>query len=112
MNEDKELTELPYYTGTEKYTNFMDVKITDGIVYIMKNGYNWLITDILPVLRIKLKSEPFCSIKLKLKDTTGEVIITDGNSTVLHKEYYNNTDAKKELTLFYTDNVLMLSGEY
>lgn len=38
--------------------------------------------------------------------------ITDGNDNVLYRQNYDYTDAKRDLTLFYADNVLMLSGEY
>ena len=38
--------------------------------------------------------------------------ITDGNGHAFYRQEYKWSDAKRDLTLFYADNVLMLSGEY
>lgn len=110
--DDLELKELDMYHGTEKYHDVMGGNVTDGVAYIMNNGYSWFVTDSLAVIRIQLKKEPFLSVKLKLKDDTADMIITDGNDKVLYKQHYGYTSAKRELNLYYSNNVLMLSGEY
>ena len=112
MKDDLELKELGQYSGTTKYINVLVVNATEGIEYIMKNGYSWFVTDCIAVIKTKLKDKEFLSIKLKLNDGKGTMIITDGNDKVFYKQEYEYTDAKKELILFCTNNVLMLSGEY
>lgn len=114
MTDDLQLSELGYYCGTEKYTKMplFTTVVTDGIAYIMQNGYSWLVTDALAYIENKLKDHEFLSIKLKLDSNNKHWVIDDGNGNVLHEQKLQYTDAKKELTLFWSTNVLMLSGEY
>jgi len=60
----------------------------------------------------KIKAEEFISVKLKLDGDKGKMIVTDGNDNILYTQDYEYTNAKKELDLFYTDKVLLLSNEY
>jgi len=113
-DEDLELKELNSFTGTEHYYNVMGALVTDGVKYIMDNGYSWFVTDALAVIKTKFRNKEFLSIKLQVnkekQDAT--MLITDGNDNVLYKQYYKYTNAKIDLTLFFTDNVLLLSNEY
>lgn len=111
-SEARDLPGLEQFYGTEQYHNVMGVNVTDGIMYIMENGYSWFVTDMLVILKMKLKDAEFCSVKLKLSDGGAKAIIDDGNDNVLYTQDYELTDAERELTLFFTDGVLMLSGEY
>jgi hypothetical protein len=114
--DDLNLKDLNQYYGTEQYHNlFMNVTGTDGIFYIINNGYSWFVSDACVILKMKaeVKSEEFVCIDLKLLDNKKAVVIyTDGNEKVLFKQEYEYTDAQKEIKLFYTNEVLMLSGEY
>ena len=112
MKDDLELLDIEQFTGTEGYHNVLGANVTDGIAYIISNGYSWFVTDMLAVLRIKLKDEDFCAVKLKIKDHKAVATIDDGNGKVLYTQKYDYTDAKVDLTLFYTNSVLMLSKEY
>jgi len=109
-----ELKDLNNFNGTEKYSGMFGVNLTDGVAYLMNNGYSWFVTDVLSIIKIdeKVKKEEFLTIKLKLADARGEMAITDGNNKTLYTQFYEYTDAKKEFQLFYTNNVLMLSSEY
>ena len=120
---DLELKALNSYYGTQNYYQYMGVLFTDGIRYIMENGYSWFVTDAIAVIvahqkiRRHLQNDDFLTIKLKLnKDedgyTTADMIFEDGNYNELYRQHYDFTDAKKDLKLFYTGNVLMLSSEY
>jgi len=112
---DLELKDLNKYYGSENYFNVMNTNVTDGIYYIMKNGYSWLVTDFLVIAKsdnFKIKDESFISVKLKLKDDTAKMIVTDGNDKILYTQDYEYTNVKREVTLFYIDNVLLLSSEY
>jgi len=114
MTEDTQLKEIGYYTGTMQYHNVMGFNVTDGIGYVMENGYSWFITDVLAIIKTDatIRNEEFLSVKLKLDGDKGQMIIDDGNGNVLYKQDYEYTDAKKELKLFFTNGVLMLAGEY
>ena len=120
--DDLSLKNLNEFYGTTQYhiLDFFGIKfkLTDGVVYIMKNGYSWFITDFLSVEVCKKLSEKegFIAVKLKLnekdKGKTCKMIVTDGNENILYKQKYEWTNAKRDLTLFFVDSVLMLSGEY
>lgn len=112
MEADLQLKELELHSGTSAYHNIMGIDVTDGVIYTMKNGYSWFITDAISILRLKLKGQEFVSVKLKVNNEEAVVIYDDGNGNVLHKQEYKYTDAKKDVTLFYTNDVLMLSNEY
>lgn len=111
-----DLPDLPYYTGSDEYQNVMGVQATQGIVYLMKNGYSWFVTDSIVSLKMKpkLRSQPFVSIKLKVNTEKSTAIVNfeDGNDKKLYSQTYGYTDAKTDLILFYTNGVLMLASEY
>jgi len=93
----------------------MNVKCTDGIKYIVENGYSWFITDMIVILKNdpKVLKESFCAVKLEVKDGVADAVITDGNNKILYSQHYKYTDAKiKDLLLYYIDGVLLYSGEY
>jgi hypothetical protein len=114
------MNNLKSFTGSEGYTNgFMGVKLTDGVAYVAKNGASWLISDMCVILKVEKKvvSEPFVAIKFNIKDKKANVSYEDGNDTKLYSQKYKYTDfnehfEEKEVIFFYTDGVLMLSGEY
>ena len=118
---DLELKSLGGFIGTQEYYDVMGVNVTEGVKYLMDNGYSWFVTDFIAIIKFrnkfpKLKNQPFLSVKLKLCGDLArweaDLIIEDGNYNELYKQHYDFTDAKRELTLFFTDNVLMLNNEY
>ena len=110
----EELKELSQFNGTEQYYNVLGANVTDGVAYIMENGYSWLVTDFIVVAKMNknLKNKAFLSIALKLDGDKAKMLVTDGNKKTLYTQDYEYTTAKTELKLFFTDNVLMLTGEY
>ena len=110
---DKKLTDLKQFIGTERYFDVMGIKVTDGVKYVMDNGYSWLVTDAVAVIMTKLLKEPFLSIKLLLNaDDSARMVITDGNDKTLYEQKYGWTDAKVNVEMFCTNGVLMLTTEY
>lgn len=110
---DLELKDLDSFCGTQSYHSLKPLfktVATDGVAYIMDNGYSWLVTDALAVIEADLNAE-FLVIKLKLGDKA-VMLITDGDNKILYKQEYEFTDVKKEVKLFVADGVIMLSGEY
>lgn len=110
---DLELKEIDQFSGTENYYKVMGADCTDGVIYLMQNGYSWVVTDALVICRMKLKGHEFVAVHLEVNNDKAKITYTDGNSKVLFQQKYKHTNAGvKELMLFYTNNVLMLSGEY
>jgi hypothetical protein len=116
---DLELKALNSYYGTQNYYQYMGVLFTDGIRYIMENGYSWFVTDAIAIIiahqkiRRHLQKDDFLTIKLKLKgNSEADMVFEDGNYNELYRQHYDFTDAKKDLKLFYTGNTLMLASEY
>lgn len=115
QKEDLDLKSLNQYYGTEQYHNVMGSNVTDGVKYVMDNGYSWFVTDSLIAMRMipELKEQEFLAVQLKLPQPGKAVMeITDGDERVLYTQKYDFTDAKREFKMFYVNNVLMLSGEY
>jgi len=114
---DLELKKLDQFYGTLNYYDlglYQGILVTDGIKYVMENGYSWFVTDALAVIAYKFRNEDFLSIKLKLDKEKAECdhVIEDGNHKELHRQHYGFTDAKRELTLWYANGVLYLPSEH
>lgn len=116
--EDLELKEIRQFCGTSQYYNVMGVNVTDGVKYVMDNGYAWVVTDAVAVLKFAddLANQPFVSIKLTIEKDNEEVAVrityTDGNGNTLYKQDYKWSNAEAEISFYYTQNVMMLTGEY
>jgi len=120
---DKDLKDLDSYTGTQSYYWMHKRRVTDGIRYLMENGYHWFVSDALIncIHHDKLKNQHFVTIKLKrtdIRESKGgvwcqaEVEFSDGDGKILLVQKYPICDARRDLTLFYIDDVLLLAGEY
>ena len=116
MKPDLELKALNSFIGTTEYYRVMGALVTEGVKYIMDNGYGWLVTDALAVICFKptLRNADFLVVRLNVDTEKAEadMIIDDGNGNILHKQHYKFTDAKRSLKLYYQRGVLMLSSEY
>lgn len=113
MTEDLDLKDLEQFYDTMQYhKGFLNTNLTDGVAYISENGYSWFVTDAIAVIKTKLRNDEFLAVKLIVDGNKAEMSITDGNSKILYAQKYDFTDAKRNLTLFFADNVLMLSSEY
>jgi len=114
--EDLELKDLGHFRGTEQYHRIPLFKsnLTDGIMYLVDSGYSWFVTDVLAVLEHEdsVKGQEFVCVKLKLNDSKAQMEVSDGNENILYTQDYTYTEAKKELTLFFTNGVLLLNSEY
>lgn len=114
---DLELKALGQFIGTQHhYKTFPFGKVTDGVKYVMDNGYGWFVTDALSVIgfyqRGKLRNEPFLTVELEQADSEADLIITDGNNNELYRQHYAFTDAKRNLKLYYEYGVLLLASEH
>ncbi len=115
--EDRDLKALGQFIGTQNYYNVFGVKVTDGVKYVMENGYAWFVTDSIAVIRCKpkIRREPFLTVELHLSkeaEHEADMIIKDGNNHVLHRQHYTYTDAKRDLKLYCSNGVMMVPSEY
>ncbi len=113
---DLELKNLNNFYGSEHYYRLMGgINATDGVHYIMENGYSWVVSDAAAILRMEpqVRGQGFVVIRLKLlPGGRAKVVYEDGNDNILFEQSYDWTDAKRELELFFADGTLMLAGEY
>ena len=94
---------------------FKHIKYTDGVRFLNHNGAGWLVGDILVILSMhnKVRNQEFVAIKLTLNKSGGcTVAYTNGDEGRLYSQKYCATDFPCNVTMFYRDNVLMLSTEY
>lgn len=122
MSDSPTLTEadLAQFTGTEKWHRHVfvpSVLFTDGAKYLADQaGAFWLLDEIALAQRHKPKvtAEPFQSWKLKVKaDHSARLTCEDGNGQVVYRKHIPYTDFPlEEVTLYYTDNVILLPSEY
>lgn len=106
--------ELAQFYGTEGYTRgHMNVLMTDGVNYLTQYGASWLVTDATVIVKQKLAQHEFVMIEALVdENNTARVIYSDGNDNILHKQIYEYTDLSCNVKMYYTNNVMMLAGEY
>jgi len=108
-------SQLAGFTGTEHYyKEYMGLIITDGVKHleeIAKCG--WLVSDAAVILKMELKAEPFVVLKIKVADKKAVINYEDGNNKKLRTQKYQWTDFPEgELSLYYSNGVMMLTSEY
>ena len=112
------LSNLPQFTDTENWHKFSILSkllATDGAMYVAKScGAFWLLDIIVSFQRMpKVQREPFQVYKLTVKDGKGIVTVEDGNNNEIHSQKIPFTDFPlDEITLWVTNNVVMLPSEY
>jgi uncharacterized protein DUF6876 len=115
---DRMLKALGQFCGTENYYKVIGFNVTDGIHYIMENGYSYLLTDCLAVIAFKprLRHADFLVIRFTADPERHEgrfEIREDSDRPILYQQSYGYTDAQvKEIILFYESGVLLLAGEH
>ncbi len=117
---DLELKSLDNFHGSEHYYRLMGgINATDGVHYVMQNGYSYFVTDAIAVLKAHprlqqyLSHDDFVVVKLQLlPNKQARMLMEDGNGHELYRQTYTYSDAKVNLELFYTGGVLLLANEY
>ena len=112
--------DLAQFTGTEKWHSLepLSKKIifTDGVSYLTEHGGAlWLITDIIAFQdEEKVSAEPFQVWKLEVNDDkSAKLTCDDGNGNQVFSNDYNETDFPlKEVTVWLTDDTILLPSEY
>jgi hypothetical protein len=111
--------DLAQFTGTEHWYRhglIRNVLYTDGVKYVADaGGAYWLIDEIAFAQRFDkaVAAQPFQLWKLTVKDSTGVLSCEDGNGhSVLCKRIDYTDFPLPEISFYFTDNVILLPGEY
>ena len=114
------LDELVQFTGIEQwYQHALNRKVhfTDGAKYVADQaGAYWLLDEIALIQPHdkRVAAEDFQVWKLKVSaDCSAELICEDGNGNVVYTKAIPFTDFPGEgITLWFTDNTILLPSEY
>ena len=113
------LDQLGQFTGTENwYRHWCNRKMTftDGVHYLAEHaGAYWLIDEIALCQPYEkaVAAEPFQVWKLKVTGSRATLDCEDGNGKVVYSKRIDFTDFPEPgVTLFMTDNVMLLPSEY
>ena len=112
--------DLYQFTGTEqwyRHTIVRSVLYTDGAKYVAEQGgAYWLLDEIAFTQKSNavVAAEEFQVWKLHVQpDSSGTLICEDGNSNVIFSKPLEYTDFPlPEITLYFTNNVILLPSEY
>ena len=111
---DRQLKELDGFHGTNRYHKvvaFTDIVATDGVAYVVENGYHWFVNDALIAITEKLRNEEFLVVRLRLSPPAARMEITDGDGKVMYTQDYSITDAEVPVEFYVTNKVALLPGE-
>lgn len=108
--------EIQHFNGSEQQFKMplFRTRYTEGISFVGRKA-SWLVTDVLSIVEHhpRVRRHPFVSVHITVLDNKAVFKYTDGNENTLFTQRYKYTDLDDiELTLFATNGVLMLAGEY
>lgn len=116
---DRTLSQLKQFTGSEEWYRHplnQSVTYTKGAQYVADNaGAYWLLDEIaLAQIDVAvLKKQPFQVWKLDVKGSGAVLSCEDGNSANIFTKEIASTDFPEPgITLWFTDNVILLPSEY
>jgi hypothetical protein len=112
--------ELAQFTGTEqRYRHAVNRKVlfTDGAKYVADRAEAHWLLDAIALIQPndeRVAAEPFQVWTLRLNaDRTGQLLCEDGNENVVYSKAIPLTDFPGEgITLWFSDNTILLPGEY
>ena len=120
MNDPFTAEELAQFTGTEqRYRHAVNPKVllTDGAKYVAdRAGAHWLL-DAIALIQSndeRVAAESFQVWTLRVNaDHTGQLVCEDDNENLVYSTAIPLTDFPGEgITLWLTDNTILLPGEY
>ena len=106
---------LAQFIGTEFWYRIPGTKITytDGVKHVAGEGNAYWLIDLIVSHQGALKDQYFQVWKLRVSDNQGKITCTDGNENFLMSQEIPFTDFPlPEVTLWLTDNVILLPSEY
>lgn len=118
MNEAQLTDALKDFYGTECWYRHEIYKLftfTDGVLFLAENaGASWLVDRIfsLQYEAAAVRKEPFQLWKLKRENGSGRLSCEDGNGKEIFSLTICTDFPLDEISLYFTDNVLLLPSEY
>lgn len=116
---DNKLTDLHQFTGTEQWYRHplnRDVLFTDGVKHVADQaGAYWLLDEIALAQRgvAAVKAEAFQVWKLDVEANRAALTCGNGNGVQVYAKEITFTDFPAPgITLWFTDNVILLPSEY
>jgi hypothetical protein len=111
---------LGQFTGTAywyRHALVRSVTYTEGAQYVAEHGGAYWLLDIIAIAQRHgnaVRAEPLQVWRLTVReDRSGTVTCDDGNGKEVYRQEIPYTDFPlPEITLYFTDNVIMLPGEY
>jgi hypothetical protein len=112
-------SDLRQFTGTESWYRHpfkRSILFTDGAKYVAdRAGAYWLLDEIaFAQAKKRIAAEAFQLWKLKVRaDQTARLICENGNGEVIFRKRIDYTDFPlKEISFYFTNNVILLPSEY
>jgi hypothetical protein len=112
-------SDLCQFTGTESWYRHpfkRSILFTDGAKYVADTaGAYWLLDEItFAQAKKRIAAEAFQLWKLKVRaDQSARLICEDGNGEVIFRKRIDYTDFPlKEISFYFTNNVILLPSEY
>ena len=117
--EEEKLTkeELSGFTGTQQYhrLTMLPLNCTDGVAYVAEKGKAFWLMDAIASYQTRalVEAYPFQVWKLTVEGTKGVLVMEDQDGHAVKRQNIPYTDFPlKEITLYLTNNVLLLPSEY
>ena len=111
--------DLEQFNGSEcwyQHGLVRSITYTDGAKYVADHGgAYWLLDEIALAQKFSpaVKTEPFQVWQLAVSDQEGVLTCGDGNGNIVYTKRIPLTDFPlAEIKFYFTDNVILLPGEY
>lgn len=119
MNQQELSSSLNSFTGTENYyfhNMVQKMHYTDGVRHFAQNaggGAYWFLDEIAFEIFPLHVSQPFMLIELQVKDTSANIMVSDGDNHEVFTKHIGYTDCPEGDWKFYLiDNIVLLTSEY
>jgi hypothetical protein len=111
--------DLIQFIGSEywyQHSLIRSITYTDGAKYVAEQGgAYWLLDEIALAQKFSpvVKAQPFQVWKLTVSESKGLLVCDDGDGNVVYEKPIPFTDFPlSEITFYFTDDVILLPGEY
>lgn len=117
MTDSNLVDDLRQFIGTENYyvnPLYRWMKYTDGVKYFASQaGAYWFLDIVGTELHKLAKTEEFMTVDFIVREGKGQILVTDGNDTVLWNRSGILTDTPEGVYRFYlAHGVFMINSEY
>lgn len=112
---DLELKKLGNFQQVNGCVKYLDVFLSNGVKYILDNGYEWLLRYMICTLKLHDIISKLDFVIIRVQSVKNEVVVSfsDGNNIIL-ENFHEKDKIKADFVLLYKrkENLLMLNSEY